>query len=726
MFKKIGVILLFVVQFITAQQNYNSKQYRDSLDVATSFFLNYDCDKSLKISNNIVAVATKNKDHKLLAMAYNLIGLNFEELKPGSVGLEYFDYALEHATLAKNDTIKTWIYNNIGNYYLYNDIDPKLGLDFYLKSVMLSEQLKIKNYQTLLDRLNLVIAFYDTNQHEKGFKYLSKIKPELDKYNNVDSYISFYSLMAEYYEIKKDTKNAEANYLKAIEYSKNVEFGLFTKSIVNIMRSTASFYKKNNDYKKAYQYLKQVDSLSAVFQKKEANQDLDDISKKVKISEQNRRKEQFLSEQKLQKEKNRNNKLIIISITLFLICVLGYLVYAVRLNRNKKEANLKLQLANEELTKAKNVAEEASVYKTKFLSTISHEIRTPLYGIVGMTDIIYAERKENGLEGSTKHLDALQFSANYLLSLVNDVLNLSKIEENKFELNNSPFCLSKEIETIKQSLAVLAKKYNNNLEFHIDDDVPKFINSDKLRISQIIINLISNSLKFTHNGDVKLYIGAKDIKPNSCNLIIKVIDNGVGIPDDAKELIFDKFVQLERREDDYQGTGLGLSIVKNLVSFFNGSIKLFSEVSKGSTFTITLPIDVVDEMPMVELPKDKGVVKNLSILMVEDNRINQMVTKKMIDNMGYSCDVIDNGFDAVELLKTKSYDLILMDINMPQINGFETTELIRKLGVKIPIYALTAFDISEVEVDALKAGMQAVLTKPVKANDLFSFIESQF
>ncbi len=724
--KKALILFLLFAQFVNAQLKYDSLKYKDSLSIAVSHFMNYEYKESLRISNSVLAASTINNDHNLCAMTYNVVGLTFEEISPGNEALNYFEKGLNHAELAKNDTIKTWIYNNLGNYYMYNGIDSKKGLDFYIKSVELSKNLGINNEQTLLDRLNLVIAFFDNNKHEMAYNYLIKIKSDLKKFKKRDAYISFYSLMGQYYEYKDNLNLAETNYLKAIDYTKNTDISMFTKSIVKIYESTSKIYKKQNNFEKAYLYLSQADSINKLILAKEEKNGLDAVTDNVNSSEALRQKEQLLAEAKLQKEKDRNKNLIIILITLSLISVGGYLLYIIRFNESKKEINNVLKKANDDLTIAKNQAEQASNFKTKFISTISHEIRTPLYGIVGITDIIFAERKENGLEGSNKHLDALQFSANYLLSLVNDVLNLYKIEEQKLALNNAPFILKKEMDTVKESLSIMAKKYNNEFTINIADDVPEFLNSDKIRISQIIINLISNSFKFTHNGEVSLTIEISNKTTNNCNLILRVKDNGVGIPKESQELIFEKFVQLDRREDDYQGTGLGLSIVKNLVSLFNGTISLYSQVNKGTTFTIELPVEIISAMP--QEVKLQPVIKKdqLDILMVEDNKINQMVTQKMVENMGYTCEVIDNGFDALELLKTKTFDLILMDINMPQINGFETTVLIRKEGIETPIFALTAFDKSEVEEDALKAGMNAILTKPVKSEDLLNFIQVNY
>lgn len=330
------------------------------------------------------------------------------------------------------------------------------------------------------------------------------------------------------------------------------------------------------------------------------------------------------------------------------------------------------------MIEAKENAEQASRLKTQFVATISHELRTPLYGVVGMTNIILDEHQE--LKNSP-HLNSLKFSARYLLSLVNDLLQINKIEENKVVLEKMVFNLQDEFHTIIDSLEFISVKNKNKVIKRFDESIPELLVGDKLRLSQIFINLISNALKFTYNGEVTIVAKKVKIEDSKCFIHFEVKDTGVGIAKEDQEKIFEKFIQIERKEGDYQGTGLGLSIVKRLTELFDSEIHVESEEGKGTTFSFEVAF-LVDEKSKNEIihniDVDLTTVKTQRILVVEDNKINQVVTNKILEKNNFVCEMVEDGYAAINLLETNRYDLILMDINMPVINGFETTKLIRK------------------------------------------------
>src|SRR5690606_18768944 len=282
---------------------------------------------------------------------------------------------------------------------------------------------------------------------------------------------------------------------------------------------------------------------------------------------------------------------------------------------------------------------------------------------------------------NSSHLKALKFSANYLLSLVNDILKVYKIEENKVILEDNIFNLVDTIENIKESLETISRKNNNKIQVLVDASIPEFLIGDKIRLSQIIINLMSNSLKFTNNGKITIKADLDKFENQHYFIKFKVIDTGIGIPQKYQASVFDKFVQIERREDDYQGTGLGLTIVKKLINLFNGSIKLESEEGKGTTFTFIIPLKsgVEEARQFIQNAEvDLSDSKTYKVLVVEDNKINQIVTKRLLENHKFECEIVDDGFQAIEILERHEFDAILMDINMPKINGFDTTKIIRK------------------------------------------------
>jgi CheY-like chemotaxis protein/two-component sensor histidine kinase len=309
--------------------------------------------------------------------------------------------------------------------------------------------------------------------------------------------------------------------------------------------------------------------------------------------------------------------------------------------------------------------------------------------------------------------------------LVNDILQINKIEENKVVLESLTFNISDEINMIKNSLSFLSQKNNNHITVIIDSDIPEYLIGDKLRLAQILMNLVSNALKFTKKGEVFIIANLVKVAGKAHFIEFQVKDTGMGIAVVDQDKIFEKFVQVGRNEQDYQGTGLGLTIVKRLLGLFGSSISLESNVGEGTTFTFTIAFEYDPEKTksiINEIQVDLTSNQVFRVLVVEDNRINQLVTKKIIEKNNYSCTVVDDGFAALEILDTESFDVVLMDINMPMMNGFETTRKIRLKGIKTPIVALTAFDKDEITDEAISAGINDIIIKPFESVKLFKII----
>jgi CheY-like chemotaxis protein len=279
---------------------------------------------------------------------------------------------------------------------------------------------------------------------------------------------------------------------------------------------------------------------------------------------------------------------------------------------------------------------------------------------------------------------------------------------------------------IQNSFKEIALERNNTFFLEIDESIPENIICDPTKISQILINLIGNSLKFTQKGYVKLIAKLVVIEKKQIKILFEVSDNGIGIPDDKQEEIFDSFsqgsIEINRK---YGGTGLGLAIVKRLIELLGGKIQLNSKIGIGTTFSFTLPFKVTDSK--ISFPEEKitdiTIIKNKKVLLVEDNKINQMITKKMLENRGMFCKILDNGEDSVKLLKEENdFDLILMDVHLPGINGTIATQQIREFNKEIPIIALTAISLNENREMLLSFGMNDVITKPFDPENFYKII----
>ncbi|SDG81771.1 PAS domain-containing hybrid sensor histidine kinase/response regulator [Psychroflexus sediminis] len=378
-----------------------------------------------------------------------------------------------------------------------------------------------------------------------------------------------------------------------------------------------------------------------------------------------------------------------------------------------------------DLEKAKLEAEKALVAKDNFLCNMSHEIRTPLNAIIGFSDLL---RKEKLNDTQFEHVDIILSAGENLLRIINDILDLSKIESGNFQLEKKLFSPAKVLKSVCKMQSEKASEKNIRLEEDIDDSVPEMVLGDEYRLTQIIINLVNNAIKFTHEGFVKISASAELQEDAHCLLLIKIQDSGIGIPEDKQQMIFERFTQADTDTTrKFGGTGLGLNIVKLLVNNFNGSLSLESKVGEGSVFSLSIPFKVEHESKE-DKQEDISEYKLLQgkILMFEDNPLNQKLGQKIITELGHELVIVSNGVEGVEwLINNNGIDLILMDLQMPRMDGFEATSIIRnELKLKVPIIAMTAHSLSQEKAKCIDYGMNDFLSKPFKLYDLSKKIQT--
>jgi len=379
-----------------------------------------------------------------------------------------------------------------------------------------------------------------------------------------------------------------------------------------------------------------------------------------------------------------------------------------------------------DIIEARKETEKASLAKTQFLSSMSHEIRTPLNAIIASIHLL---SKENLSKEQADHLETLRFSADNLYALVTNILDFSQFDYNKIDLHKSTFELKDSLLFIELGLQKNAIKKGLKFSVEIDEALPKKISGDTLRLTQLINNLADNAIKFTEKGEVK--ITAKQIEKNDDKVKIEfaVSDTGIGIAEDKMKIIFDEFVQAN---DDTirEGAGLGLTLSNKIAHLFNSKIELKSEVGKGSVFSCILEFDIVSSHS--KLPSREGVaittkidldnsLQGCNVLLVEDNLINQKVTSKFLKKWGMEVSIAENGKIALEKVLMNDFDVILMDLQMPVMNGIESTKAIRSMGgvyARIPILALTASAVTEIRQNAMSAGLTDFITKPFQPNHL--------
>lgn len=380
------------------------------------------------------------------------------------------------------------------------------------------------------------------------------------------------------------------------------------------------------------------------------------------------------------------------------------------------------------LIKQLNISErkvkEAAAIKEKFMANMSHEIRTPLNAILGFTSLL--QKKPLDAEAA-QHVHTIHQSGENLLSIVNDILDLSKIEAGMMRIESVPFSIGNIMQATETMFRAKATEKGLRLSFHIDETLPEAVEGDPVRLTQVLVNLVGNALKFTNSGSVTVTVNNEGMKDGKVIAAIIIRDTGIGIAKEKLDVVFERFRQAEDAVNrSYGGTGLGLSIVKELVQLQGGTIDAESTPGKGTEFRLTIPYAIAGTInkPGVNIPgKINAATGAAHILVAEDNEVNQLLIKHLLASWQFSFDIVHNGREALDKLKVKQYDLILMDIQMPEMDGYAATQQIRQqLKSAIPIIAMTAHAFAGEKEKCLNYGMNEYLSKPISEQLLHELI----
>lgn len=709
-----GVLWIFLQAQVPKESSTNdsiAKLYELSSEALKS----YDYENSIHYSLKLIEMASEEGDFYHLYLGYNILGITYEDRKDTLRAKDNYLKALESAIASKNDTLLWWAYNNLGGVYTLNEATVEKGFEYYDKAIEVVTRLNDPE-STLTPIMNKGWTHLDYGQYDRAYPYLKKAQELLGDKKDDYARTQLLTLFGRYYTAKGNFDKAACAFEESLAI---VERDTLVLEAANTYRAYADMLYASEDYEKAFATLeKHLEYQAKIFEQETKLQteaaytryQTEEYRKNLELAEQ----EQVLIDKVLAKTREAS-VIMVISIGVMLL----FLILLYRSNNIRKKLIQQLRDKNDELLKAKDEAEKLSMLKTRFFSTVSHELRTPLYGVVGLTTLLLEDNKDKKLEDDLK---SLKFSADYLLALINDVLQMNKMDSNLVHLEHLNFDLEELLQGIVKSFEFTRKQNDNDIQLFIDKNISRNLIGDSVRLSQIIMNLVGNAVKFTKQGKVWIKADCKKCEDDYCLVAFEVGDTGIGIPEDKQKEIFEEFSQLRSDDYNYQGTGLGLSIVKKLLELFNSEIKLDSETGRGSIFSFEILFQK-GEIVTPTVAAGKGEPQSDEscnrVLIVDDNRINQVVTQRILEKRKFVCEVASNGYEALEKLEAGNFDLVLMDVNMPGMTGMQTTVEIRKFNRDIPVIALTAVEIDEMREEILSSGMNDIIVKPYDTHQLF-------
>ncbi len=719
------LIFLMVFAKLYSQQSNYKDLYLDSIYKITSGYLSkYEHKESIEVAMQLLQESKKRENNYYQYHSFNILGNNYTVLKDTLRARKYFKAALEIALKLDSDIpLPSW-HDKLGN-VSSDDRKTKHGEgDYNSDTIELATKMNDES-ELLAPTANIAWNYLDNGLYDKALPYLKTSWKLLG--NREDNLIraQLLTLTGRYHVGVNEPEKAKVHFEQAIKKIEKdtliIEAALVYKEYANLLFSIGS-------YKDAFHALQKYDHFNSQIFEKEKLRQIESANVKFDVIQYQKdleiaKNEQLYKDELIEKSQLKTLIAIISSIVLITI-LLGIF----KISRSRRKLNEVLLEKNKELLIAKEEAERLSVIKTKFFSTISHELRTPLYGVIGLTSILIEDKT---LKSHENDLKSLKFSADYLLALINDVLQMNKMESNLLKLEKLPFNLKNHMESIVKSLEFTRLQNKNTIHLDVDSNITYNLIGDPVRLSQILMNLVGNAIKFTERGNIRITSKLLEDAGESVKVYFEIKDDGFGIPENMQQIIFEEFSQLKSEDYNYQGTGLGLPIVKKLLNLFKSEIHLESIEGEGSVFSFEIEFKK-GGLSKSENEMDGTLVSNSilsetdgkekNILIVDDNRINQIVTQRILEQKSFNCDLSDNGLDSIEKIKNKNYNLVLMDINMPGISGLEATRQIRKFNKTLPVIALTAVEIEEVRQEIKEAGMNDIIVKPYDNATFFQVI----
>ncbi|WP_105982046.1 tetratricopeptide repeat-containing hybrid sensor histidine kinase/response regulator [Nonlabens agnitus] len=700
--------------------NFTAKELDSVLQLTFNLYFESDYVAILDKAPALIEYAEEIDEQRIKTRLRAVLGNSFIQLGDRENADALYQDALKEAVQRKDTFQLINTYINLGNTYF--DADYDLTIDYYTKALELQKGASTTDLHYLIIHHNLAEVYVKKKLPGQAQQHMNDVVKALENPEIPGSKGQFVPTSQ---SVQGSIYLLQGLYYRSIESSlealNNDRDDIDENYRINSYKNLIEAYEKTKQYEALIEVRKVYDSL--ITQRYEdgkiKQQQLANSKYKADRYQQELLKSEFTA--KLMKQKADQDKIIFWVFTvvgILLLVLIATLLYS-RSKRNKLLADL--QIKNAQYLEAKEVSEKLATKNTKFLSTISHELRTPLYGIIGLSSVFLKDKK---LKEYDEEFNSLKFSADYLLSLVNDILNINKYESEKGrQLQEEHFNLSLLMNSILQSFHFLNEKNNNELVLKVDPKIPEVLYGDKTKLSQVIMNLLSNASKFTQDGSIMIRVDQLSKDNDQLELLFAVEDTGRGIEEENQKEIFEEFTQVPSTITE-GGTGLGLPIVNKLLTILNSKLQMESTYGIGTTFSFALPIKIGSEQKLESTIKEKDIKKldHKKLLIVDDNKINQLVTQKVLEQYHMQHETANNGQEAVDMVKENTYDYVLMDINMPVMNGINATIEIRKMGITTPVIALTAADDLNLERDVFSHGIDSILVKPYHTEQLLALL----
>lgn len=638
------------------------------IHISSVFLYRYDLSNALKYNNKGLKVAVQTKNKKKLGFFYENLGViyNYYEQKEKRDNAFYMskEYLTRYASLADQGDM----YFNL-SYISLEKKDWKKALEYALKSDSISRFVKkVESGTGLL--LAIAESYVKLGDIKETRKYLNLISSS-EKFTpeDIKAHYRYYKVYSELLSLEGDIEGAlkmqiESNNFNTLINKKNIRIINENLGIQNKMQLSVFNYEK--------------------------------LKKEAELKNQNLKYQKYI--------------LILAGVIIFSLGLL--LILQIRVTKYKSRVNVILKEKNNEL-------KQAILVKKRFLNTVSHEIRTPLNAIKSVIHLLDENKEINEAE----NLAILDSSTEYLLNLSNQIIehNLMNERKHSFFLKRDVIHLNELTQKIISSVLIIHKLNNNKLVFNFDERIAPSLIFDKNRLKMVLNSFIDNAFKFTYEGKINIDIKLIEETATSQKINFQIQDSGIGIPDEILPQIFDLFYQgSEEINIKYGGSGIGLSIAKRILDLFPNNLNLSSKLNEGTVVSFELDFEKAQIFSTQEIEsKVSEEVKNeIEILLVEDNKVNQLMICKILINKGFKCDIAENGLEAVSKVKTKDYDLIIMDIMMPIMDGFEASKIVNELKPNIPIIALTALSEDYNQEKFKDSKIKTVLNKPIDVDEL--------